>query len=51
MCLACQMENELWYAYLDELAQREKAEGAPAAKPSPKADAAPAFVCEEPPSE
>ena len=25
MCLACQMEDELWFAYLDHVAQQQKA--------------------------
>ena len=55
MCLACEMESEFWNAYLDHLAEQAKAEAADASKPpagsAPKAVAAPAFVCEEPPSE
>ena len=62
MCLACQMDDELWFAYLDHVAQQEKqAAAAGAAEPATDkpADAikpisaAPAtqFVCEEPPSE
>ena len=37
MCMACQMEDELWFAYLDQVARQEKAaaEAAdPAANPS-----------------
>jgi hypothetical protein len=62
MCLACQMEDELWFAYLDHVAQQEKkaagqtAEAeAPATSetPTPDTKAAPAspFVCDEQPSE
>jgi hypothetical protein len=60
MCMACQMEDELWFAYLDQVARQEKA-AAEAADPAhnPASDAAAAkqpapaspFVCEEPPSE
>ncbi|HEY2137381.1 MAG TPA: hypothetical protein VGH49_15925 [Xanthobacteraceae bacterium] len=57
MCLACQMEDEMWFAYLDHVAEQEKkaatdaAEPAkPAAKPAAKAPPSP-FVCEEPPAE
>ena len=25
MCLACQMEDELWFAYLDHVAEQKKA--------------------------
>ena len=25
MCLACQMEDELWFAYLDQVARQENA--------------------------
>jgi hypothetical protein len=52
MCMACQMEDELWLAYLDQVAQREKAAAA-AADPAPvkKAEPASPFVCDEPPSE
>jgi hypothetical protein len=61
MCLACQMDDELWFAYLDHVAQQEtaagQAAGADASTPSeaPKPEAKPAaaspFVCEEQPSE
>ncbi len=55
MCLACQMEDELWFAYLDHVAKQEKkaaAETAEGAKPAaPATPAASAFVCEEPPTE
>jgi hypothetical protein len=59
MCLACQMEDELWFAYLEQVAQEKKAaaEAAqPAAPAKPAGQAAPAagaapFVCEEQPSE
>lgn len=55
MCLACEMEQELWAAYFEQLAQREKAEGVQPSKvpteTAAKAEAAPAFVCEEQPSE
>ncbi len=63
MCMACQMEDELWFAYLDQVARqvREAKAAADAADPAagPASDMAPAnkpapaspFVCEEPPSE
>jgi hypothetical protein len=57
MCLACQMEDELWFAYLDHVAQQEKkaaAEPAAPAEPLKAAEkAAPPspFACEEQPSE
>ena len=64
MCMACQMEDELWFAYLDQVARQEKAAADaadPAATPASSlaSDVAPAkkpapaspFVCEEPPSE
>ena len=64
MCMACQMEDELWFAYLDQVARQEKvAAGAtdPAAGPTSglasdtaaakKPAPASPFVCEEPPSE
>jgi hypothetical protein len=51
------MEDEMWFAYLDHVAEQEKkaatdaAEPAkPAAKPAAKAPPSP-FVCEEPPAE
>jgi hypothetical protein len=58
MCLACQMEDELWFAYLDQVARQEKqsaadaaepakAESKPAAKPAPSSP----FACEELPPE
>ena len=59
MCLACQMEDELWFAYLEQVAQEKRA-AAPAVPPAepdapatPPAKAAPAspFVCEELPPE
>ena len=28
MCMACQMEDELWFAYLDQVARQEKAAAA-----------------------
>jgi hypothetical protein len=34
MCLACQMEDELWFAYLDQVARQEKASAAEAAAPA-----------------
>jgi hypothetical protein len=34
MCLACQMEDELWFAYLDQVARQEKASAADAAEPA-----------------
>jgi hypothetical protein len=60
MCMACQMEDELWFAYLDQVARQEKAvvdAADPAANPAPdmppvkKPAPASPFVCEEPPSE
>jgi hypothetical protein len=53
MCLACQMEDELWFAYLDHVAEQKKAAaGAPEpstpAAPAGPADPAPPFVCDEP---
>ena len=60
MCLACQMEDELWFAYLDQVARQEKASAkasaADAAKPAetrPESKPAPSspFACDEPPSE
>jgi hypothetical protein len=62
--MACQMEDELWFAYLDQVARQEKA-AAEAADPAAglssdlRSEPAPAkkpasaspFVCEEPPSE
>jgi hypothetical protein len=51
MCLACQMEDELWAAYLEHVAQQEKAPAADAAPAVPasttKAPPASPFVCEE----
>jgi hypothetical protein len=61
--MACQMEDELWFAYLDQVARQERQEkaAAEAADPAaaPASDRMPAkkpppaspFVCEEPPSE
>ncbi len=58
MCLACQMEDELWFAYLDQVARQEKASAADAAKAAeaetkPESKPAPSspFMCDEPPSE
>ncbi len=58
MCMACQMEDELWLAYLDQVAQRQAAqqETAAAAAPADGASAAKAapsapFACEELPPE
>ena len=66
MCLACQMEDELWFAYLQQVAQQEKTAAADAAhqenalaadsalpaKPEPAKAAPPSlFSCEELPSE
>ena len=55
MCLACQMEDELWFAYLDHVAEQKKAAGAAGASepstpaaPTGPADPAPPFVCDEP---
>ena len=61
MCLACQMEDELWFAYLDHVAQQEKKAAGQEAEaatpttsetptPDTKAPASP-FVCDEQPSE
>jgi hypothetical protein len=59
MCLACQMDDELWFAYLDHVAQQEKQQpekkaaadpvepATTAAKPAPASP----FVCEELPPE
>jgi hypothetical protein len=66
MCMACQMEDELWFAYLDQVARQERQErqekaavaaadpaAGPAAEhmPAKKPPPASSFVCEEPPSE
>jgi len=55
MCLACQMEDELWFAYLEQVAQQDKkaaAEAAEAVKPAPEKPAPSSpFACEELPSE
>ncbi len=66
MCLACQMDDEMWFAYLDQVARQEKASAADAARPAedgatpqPKAEGqagskpAPSspFWCEELPPE
>lgn len=54
MCLACQMEDELWFAYLDQVAQQRKesaTDGAEPAKPAPKPDSPSPFACDELPSE
>jgi hypothetical protein len=62
MCLACQMEDELWFAYLDQVARQEKASAADAAEPAkaeskaetkPAAKPAPSspFACDELPPE
>jgi hypothetical protein len=56
MCLACQMEDELWFAYLDHVAEQKKAAAGVAGAPEPStpaapagpADPAPPFVCDEP---
>ncbi|HKC33013.1 MAG TPA: hypothetical protein VKC16_06080 [Xanthobacteraceae bacterium] len=49
MCLACQMEDELWFAYLDHVAEQKKAAaGTEPLAPAAKADPAPPFVCDEP---
>jgi hypothetical protein len=34
MCLACQMEDELWFAYLDQVARQEKTLAADAGEPA-----------------
>ncbi|HEY1544127.1 MAG TPA: hypothetical protein VGG01_17115 [Xanthobacteraceae bacterium] len=62
MCLACQMgEEDLWFAYLDQMAQKAATRQAtsPASDAAASAEAAPAkdlesaspFVCEELPPE
>ena len=63
MCLACQMEDELWLAYLNQVAQTAAQQAAPSEKPGEAivatAETAPAkqassaspFVCEELPPE
>ena len=57
MCMACQMEDELWAAYFEHVArqqaaQPEKAAAAPAdAAPASKAAPAAPFACEELPPE
>jgi hypothetical protein len=58
MCLACQMEDELWLAYLAQVAEQEKASATGAAepakpedKPSPNSSPLSPFACEELPSE
>jgi len=58
MCLACQMEDELWFAYLEQVAQQEKQAAADAAakpaepdKPAKSEKPASPFACEELPSE
>jgi len=60
MCLACQMEDELWFAYLDQVAKQEKASAADAGEPAkpeqpdkPATRPAPSspFACDELPSE
>jgi hypothetical protein len=65
MCLACQMEDELWFAYLDQVArqektsaaeaaapaQGEKSETAPVTKPESKPAPSAPFACDELPSE
>ena len=53
MCLACQMEDELWFAYLDQVAQEKKsaADRAEPAKPPAKPASPSPFACEELPSE
>jgi hypothetical protein len=55
MCQAC-LEAELWLAYQEELAEKQKAASAgteprarPAKNPPPDRPAAP-FACEEPPA-
>jgi hypothetical protein len=63
MCFACQMEDELWLAYLDQTAQTaaqqarlgdkpgEPVVGAAEPAPATQASSAAPFVCEELPSE
>jgi len=53
MCLACQMEDELWFAYLEQVARQERKSAADAAEPAkPEKPAPPSpFACEELPSE
>ncbi len=57
MCLACQMEDELWFAYLEQVARQEKenasaaAEAVVPAQPEKKPPPMSPFACEELPSE
>jgi hypothetical protein len=54
MCLACQMEDELWFAYLEQVARREKTSATAAtdpAQPQNKSEPPSPFACEELPSE
>jgi hypothetical protein len=58
MCLACEMEEELWAAYMDHMARQKGEQPAmPAAEPSDPAAATKAappaspFACEELPAE
>lgn len=56
MCLACQMEDELWLAYLDQVARQTPPPAAAAANTAeiaPANDLKPAspFACEELPPE
>jgi hypothetical protein len=55
MCLACQMEDELWFAYLEQVAQQQKKSTADATEPEKPEKPKPAppspFACEELPSE
>ena len=34
MCMACQMEDELWFAYLEQVAQQDKKIAAEAPEPA-----------------
>jgi septal ring-binding cell division protein DamX len=49
MCLACQMEDELWFAYLDQVARQEKQPAADAAEPA-KGEATPETTAETKPA-
>ena len=54
MCLACQMEDELWFAYLDQVAKQENkpaTDAAGATKADKPDKPASPFACEELPSE
>jgi hypothetical protein len=56
MCLACQMEDELWLAYLDQVAKQapppeKAAAGAAEAAPAEDRKSGSPFACEELPPE